>query len=88
MKPGRERCLAAELTELDAELRERLLGGIACVLGIPEHVMRQPRDAGGVTLTERLQGSGVSIPGASHEDRVAESVESKLGLLAKRSADS
>ena len=88
VKPGRERRLAAELAELDAELGQRLLRGVARVLGVAEHVAGEPPDARRVTLAERLQSTGVAVLGSPHEDRVAESLVPEQGLRPKRSADS
>ena len=88
MEPGGERRLAPELAELDAELGQRLLRGIARILGVTEHVSRETADAGSVALTQRLQGSGISVLRAPHKDGVAESVIGELGLRPQRSADS
>ncbi len=88
VKPGRERGVAAELTEFDAEPGQGLLRGVARVLGVAEHVAGEPPDARRMPLTERLQSSGVAVLGAPHEDRVAESLVPELGLRPKRSADS
>ena len=45
VEPRRERGLAAELADLDAELGERVLGGVARVLRVGEDVRGEPRDA-------------------------------------------
>ena len=88
MEPRRERGLAAELADLHAELRERVLRGVARVLGICEHVGGEATDAGRVAGTQRLEGVSVSVLGTSHENRVAEAVVRKLGLGPQRGTDS
>jgi len=88
MKPRRKRRLAAELAELDAELGESFLSGIASVLGVSEYVMGEPPDAGRMTLAERLESASVTVLRAPDENRVAEPIVRKLGLGPKRSADS
>ena len=88
MQPRRERRLTAKLADLHAELRKRVLGGIACVLGVSKHMGGQLADAGGVSCAQRLEGVRVSVVGASHEDRVTEPVVRKLGFRPQRGADS
>ena len=88
VKPRRECSLAPELVDLHAELRKSVLSGVACVLGVSEHMSGKTADTGGVAGAQRLEGTGVSVFGASHENRVAESVIRKLGLGPQRSTDS
>ena len=45
VQPGRELRLAAELTDADAELHQRLLRRVARVLGVAQHVQRDLLDA-------------------------------------------
>src|SRR5207344_3570750 len=58
MQPRREGGLAAELADLHAQLREGVLRGITRVLGIGEHVARQPAHPWSVAGTERLESEG------------------------------
>ena len=44
VEPGRELRLAAELADPDDELRERVLRGVARVLGVAQQVQREPLD--------------------------------------------
>ena len=74
MEPGRELRLAAELAEPDAELRERLLRGVARVLRIAQQMAGEPLDARRVARAERLERGGVAVLRAGDEDRVAEAL--------------
>ena len=72
MQPRRELRLAAVLPQPNAELGERLLGGVTGVLGICEHVRGNPFDAGCVALAERGERLGVAVLGASDQNRITE----------------
>ena len=72
VQPRRELRLAAELAEPDAELRERLLRGVARVLGVAQQMAREPLDARRVASAQRLERGGVAVLRAGDEDRVAE----------------
>ena len=54
------------------ELRQRVLGGVARILGVSQDVQRDLVGARGVALAERLQGLLVSVFGAAHEDGVGQ----------------
>lgn len=88
VKPRRERSLTPELADLQAELRKRVLGGVARILGVSEHMGSEAADARGVASAQRLEGVGVSVLGASHENGVTEPVVRKLGLGPQRGTDS
>jgi hypothetical protein len=88
VEPRRERSLTPELADLHAELRKRVLRGVTRVLGVSKHMGGEAADAGSVASTQHLEGAGVSVLGASHEDGVAEAVVRKLGLGPQRGTDS
>ena len=88
VEPGRERGLATELVELHAELREGVLGGVARILGVGQHVRCEPGDPWLVARAECLEGERVSVFGAFHEDGVAQSVVGELRLGPQRGTDS
>ena len=54
------------------ELHERLLRGVARVLGVAQDVERDPLDPRGVALAERRQRQLVSVLRAPHQNRVRE----------------
>src|SRR3954454_8066713 len=72
VQPRRKLRLAAELLETDAELRQRLLRGVARVLGIAQQTPPQPLDSRRVPDTKRFECLVVTGLRASHENRVAE----------------
>ena len=72
VEPRRELRLATELADPADELHQRLLRGIARVLGIAKHVQRDPLDPGCVPLAERGQREPVTVLGASNEDGIGE----------------
>ena len=72
VQPGRERGLAAELRQLDAELCERVLGGVARVLAVTQQMVRQPLDARRVPLAERCQRAPIAVFRSLHQNRVAQ----------------
>jgi len=88
VEPGGERRFAAELPDLDAEPRERILRCVVGVLGVSENVGGKTTDTGSVAGAQRLEGAGVSVFGTSHENRVAESVVPGLGLGPQGGTDS
>ncbi len=74
VQPGRELRLAPELADPDDELRERVLGRVARVLRVAQEMQRDLLDARGVALAERRERGRVAGLGASHEDRIRETV--------------
>src|SRR6478736_9132161 len=72
VQPGGELGLAAELLEPDAELRQRLLRGVARVLRVAQEMPREPLDPRRVPNAERLESASVAGFRAGHENRVAE----------------
>ena len=88
VEPGRERCLAAELVELDAELGEGVLGRVARILRVRQDMCGEPCDARLVTRAERLESEWISVFGAFHEDGIAQSVVRQLRLGPQRGTDS
>lgn len=87
VQPRRKRGLAAELADLCAQLRKRFLGGVAGVLGVVEQMGGETADPRGVPRAQRLEGPGVSVPRASNENRVAESIMDDLWLEPQRGPD-
>lgn len=87
VKPRRERGLAAELTELLAEPGERLLGGVAGVIGVGKDVMGEAQDAGLMSLAQRLESARIAVLRTPDENRVAQSTVRELGLGPERSTD-
>src|SRR5262249_29532292 len=65
-----ELSLAAELADAHDELRERLLRGIARILGVAKKMERETLDARGVTFAQGLERLVVAGLGAGHENRV------------------
>ena len=55
VQPGGELRVAAELLQAHAELRERLLRGVARVLGIAQDLAREPLDLRRVPRAQRLE---------------------------------
>jgi hypothetical protein len=72
MKPGRELRFAAELADTNAQLRERLLSGIAGVLGIVQDMGRKPLDAVSVAGAKGLERALVAVLSSLDQDRIAE----------------
>jgi hypothetical protein len=70
VQPGRELRLAAELLDLDAELRQRLLCRIACILRIAKQVARELLHSRRVPLAEHLEGPRVAVFRSFHQDRI------------------
>src|SRR5262249_7152393 len=70
VQPGRELRLALELPHALHELHERLLSGVACVLGVAQHVLRDAVNTVRMALTQRGQGKLVSVFCTSHQDGV------------------
>jgi hypothetical protein len=88
VEPRRERSLTAKLVELDAETGKRILSCVVGILGLAKHVTREAPHPRFVTLAERCQGPFVAVPGALHENRVAEPLVAEGRLRPKWSADS
>jgi biotin-[acetyl-CoA-carboxylase] ligase BirA-like protein len=72
VEPGRELRIAAKLAQPQAELGERLLGGVASVLRVGEHLRGEPLDARGVPLAERRQRQRVAVFCSLDQDRVTQ----------------
>ena len=72
VEPRRELGLAAELAQPEAELGERLLGGVTGVLGIGEHLCGKALDARSMPLTERRQRQAVAVLRSLDQDRVTQ----------------
>ena len=70
VQPGRELRLAPELLDLDAELRQRLLRRIACILGIAKQMARELLHARRVPLAERLESPRIAVFRSFHQDRI------------------
>jgi hypothetical protein len=87
VQPGRELRLAPELLEPDADLRERLLGGVARVVGIAQEVAGEPLDLRRVPSTERLERLTVAVLGPGDEDRVAELLVRDAAVAPERLGD-
>ena len=88
VEPRRERRLAAELADLHAELRERVLRRVARILGVPEDMRGETRDTRLVARAQRLEGEWVSVLGAFHENGIAQSVVRELRLGPQCGTDS
>jgi hypothetical protein len=87
VQPGRELRLAAKLPDPRADLRERLLRRVARVLGVAQQVQRDPLHARLVPLAQGLEGTGVSVFGSSHEDRVAQALVRERRVCPQLSTD-
>ena len=81
VQPGRELRVAAELLQPYAELRERLLGRIASVLGIAEEMTREPLDLRRMSLAEGRECKLVAVFCARDEDRIAQLLVVKGAVL-------
>ena len=88
VEPGRELRLAAELAEPHAELRERLLRGVARVLGIARSCARAARRAGRAAR-RAPPARGVAVFCSRHQDRVAQPLvdERRVGPLRSTESD-
>ena len=73
VQPGRELRLAAELRSRTHELRERLLRGVARVLGVAQQVQREPLDpaARGARTAPRARAGRRPSPASPGSDRRA-----------------
>jgi biotin-[acetyl-CoA-carboxylase] ligase BirA-like protein len=72
VQPRRELRAATELLEAHADLRERLLRGIACIVGVAEDLPGQPLDLRGMPREQRFERLAVTVLCTLHEDRVAQ----------------
>ena len=72
VEPRRELRVAAKLAQALAELRQRLLGGVTSVLGIGEHLRREPLDARSMSLAERRQRRRIAVFCSLDQDRVTQ----------------
>ena len=72
MQPGCELRLAPELPDLDAQLRERFLRRVACVLVIAKQMARELLHARRVPFAERLESLRVTVFSSFHEDWIAQ----------------
>src|SRR5262249_19277393 len=70
------------------ELGERLLRGVAGVLGVPEQMVREPLHARGVALAQSLERLRVAVLRSSHQDRVAQPLVPERLLWPHRLTDS
>src|SRR5262249_26279167 len=72
VQPRRELRLSPELADPCAELRERFLGGIACIFAVAQQMERELLDTGCVTLAERLECSRVPVFCPFDQNRIAQ----------------
>jgi biotin-[acetyl-CoA-carboxylase] ligase BirA-like protein len=72
VEPGRELRVAAKLAQPQTELGERLLGGVASVLGICEHLCGKPLDARSMPLAQSRQRGRVAVFCSPDQDRVTQ----------------
>jgi biotin-[acetyl-CoA-carboxylase] ligase BirA-like protein len=72
VEPGRELRVTAKLAQPETELGERLLGGIASVLGIREHLRSKALDARGMPLAQDRQRDRVAVFCSPDQDRVTQ----------------
>jgi BirA family transcriptional regulator, biotin operon repressor / biotin---[acetyl-CoA-carboxylase] ligase len=72
MKPRGELRLAAELAQARAELDERLLGRVPCLLEIAHELRGDPLDARGVALDERVERASVAVSRLRDQIHVAQ----------------
>ena len=72
VQPRGELRVAAELLKADADLRQRLLCRVACVLGIAKDVTRELLDLRRMTGEERLERLLVAVLRPRDEHRIAE----------------
>jgi biotin-[acetyl-CoA-carboxylase] ligase BirA-like protein len=72
VKPGRELRLTAKLAQPHAELGERLLGGIASILGVGEHLCGEALDTRRVPFAQRRQSARVAVFRSLDQDRVTQ----------------
>ena len=72
VQPRRELGVAPELLQADAELGERLLRGVARVLGIAQEATREPLDRRRVPCEQRLERLAVAVLRALHEHGIAQ----------------
>ena len=72
VEPGGESRLAAELVDSGEHLRERLLRGVLCILGVVEQVRGQPPHTWLVPFDERRQRTAVAVLGPNCQHHVGE----------------
>ena len=72
VEPGRELRIAAELTQPQAELGQRLLGCVAGVLRISEDLRGETLDPWGMPLAQRLQRRRIAVFCSLDQDRVTQ----------------
>ncbi len=72
VEPGRELRVATKLAQPQTELGERLLGGIARVFGICQHLRGQSFDPRSVPLAQRRQRDRVAVSCSPDQDRVTQ----------------
>jgi BirA family biotin operon repressor/biotin-[acetyl-CoA-carboxylase] ligase len=80
VQPRRELRVTAELRQADAHFCERLLRGIARILGIAKDVASKPLDLRGVAGKERLERLLVAVLRSRDEHRIAELLVRKHAL--------
>jgi hypothetical protein len=72
MKPRAELRLAPELAQSHAELRKRLLSGVASVLRVRKQVRREPLHPRGVPLAERRERPAVTVFRSLDQDGITQ----------------
>ena len=72
VQPGRELGAAVELLQPHADLRKGLLRGVAPVVGIAQHVAREPLDLRLMAGEQCRECVAIAVLRARHEDRIAQ----------------
>jgi biotin-[acetyl-CoA-carboxylase] ligase BirA-like protein len=72
VEPGGELRIAPKLAQPQAELGERLLGGVAGILRIDEHLRGEALDARSVPLAQRRQRHRVAVFCSLDQDRITQ----------------
>jgi biotin-[acetyl-CoA-carboxylase] ligase BirA-like protein len=87
VQPRRELGTAAELLQAHANLRQSLLRGIACIVGIAQDLPREPLDFRRVPGEQRLERLRVAVLRTLHEDRVAQLLVEQAAVSAELEPD-
>ena len=74
VQPCREQRIAAKLLDANADLGERLLGGVTRILAVCEQVCREALDRGRMPLAENGEGTPVTVFGSLDEDGITETL--------------
>jgi len=88
VQPRRKLRLAAKLPDPADELYERFLRGIACVLGISEHVLGNPLHTRGVAFAQRRERARVAVFHAADQDGIGKPLVDERSVGAKFTHDS